>query len=140
MSQAQSKRFATSGLCMYIIEFSTSSQVRVTADLIIFVARLTRAIGIKSGRDFNPDNILTVPEQVDKLILQATSLENLCQCFSGWCVAFKPYSSLDSPDHCLGVLFGSNLASVILAFALLHICIHIHISYNSTSTPDFAQC
>ncbi|KAF9647181.1 atypical/PIKK/FRAP protein kinase [Thelephora ganbajun] len=38
-----------------------------------------------TGRDFNPDVILTVPMQVEKLILQATSLENLCQCFSGWC-------------------------------------------------------
>jgi len=37
------------------------------------------------GRDFNPDVPLTVPMQVEKLILQATSLENLCQCFSGWC-------------------------------------------------------
>ncbi|THH05812.1 hypothetical protein EW146_g9799, partial [Bondarzewia mesenterica] len=38
-----------------------------------------------TGRDFNPDVVLNVPAQVDKLILQATSLENLCQCFSGWC-------------------------------------------------------
>ncbi|KDQ61375.1 hypothetical protein JAAARDRAFT_66505 [Jaapia argillacea MUCL 33604] len=38
-----------------------------------------------TGRDFTPDVVLTVPAQVDKLILQATSLENLCQCFSGWC-------------------------------------------------------
>jgi len=38
-----------------------------------------------TGRDFNPDVPLTVPLQVEKLILQATSLENLCQCFSGWC-------------------------------------------------------
>ncbi|KAI0046207.1 atypical/PIKK/FRAP protein kinase [Auriscalpium vulgare] len=37
-----------------------------------------------TGRDFNPDITLPVPAQVDKLILQATSLENLCQCFSGW--------------------------------------------------------
>ena len=44
---------------------------------------------IRKGRDFNPDNVLTVPEQVDKLILQSTSLENLCQCFSGWYVPFK---------------------------------------------------
>jgi hypothetical protein len=36
------------------------------------------------GRDFNPNVVLTVQAQVDKLILQATSLENLCQCFSGW--------------------------------------------------------
>lgn len=38
-----------------------------------------------TGRDFNPDESLTVPEQVEKLIDQATALENLCQCFSGWC-------------------------------------------------------
>ncbi|OCH96265.1 FAT-domain-containing protein [Obba rivulosa] len=38
-----------------------------------------------TGRDFNPEVSLSVPEQVDKLIIQATSLENLCQCFSGWC-------------------------------------------------------
>ncbi|KAL4065913.1 phosphatidylinositol 3-kinase [Scleroderma citrinum] len=38
-----------------------------------------------TGRDFDPNVILPVQVQVDKLILQATSLENLCQCFSGWC-------------------------------------------------------
>ncbi|EIN09563.1 FAT-domain-containing protein [Punctularia strigosozonata HHB-11173 SS5] len=38
-----------------------------------------------TGRDFDPEVALDVPAQVDKLILQATSLENLCQCFSGWC-------------------------------------------------------
>jgi FKBP12-rapamycin complex-associated protein len=29
---------------------------------------------------------LDVPTQVDKLIQQATSIENLCQCFIGWYV------------------------------------------------------
>ncbi|KAK7025239.1 Serine/threonine-protein kinase TOR [Favolaschia claudopus] len=38
-----------------------------------------------TGRDFDPNDPLTVPVQVEKLILQATSIENLCQCFSGWC-------------------------------------------------------
>ncbi|KDR80665.1 hypothetical protein GALMADRAFT_222261 [Galerina marginata CBS 339.88] len=38
-----------------------------------------------TGRDFNPDVVLSVHMQVDKLIEQATALENLCQCFSGWC-------------------------------------------------------
>ncbi|KZT10185.1 atypical/PIKK/FRAP protein kinase [Laetiporus sulphureus 93-53] len=38
-----------------------------------------------TGRDFDPEESLTVETQVDKLIIQATSLENLCQCFSGWC-------------------------------------------------------
>ncbi|KAK0217827.1 phosphatidylinositol 3-kinase [Armillaria fumosa] len=38
-----------------------------------------------TGRDFNPDVSLSSVDQVDKLIKQATSLENLCQLFSGWC-------------------------------------------------------
>jgi FKBP12-rapamycin complex-associated protein len=38
-----------------------------------------------TGRDFDPDVPLPVQTQVEKLIQQATSLENLCQCFSGWC-------------------------------------------------------
>ncbi|KAG8958873.1 phosphatidylinositol kinase- protein kinase tor1 [Tulasnella sp. 419] len=38
-----------------------------------------------TGRDFNREVSLSVPAQVEKLIQQATSLENLCQCFSGWC-------------------------------------------------------
>ncbi|KAL9713509.1 phosphatidylinositol kinase- protein kinase tor1 [Leucoagaricus gongylophorus] len=38
-----------------------------------------------TGRDFNPDVQLTVQEQIEKLVNQSTALENLCQCFSGWC-------------------------------------------------------
>ncbi|CAO3668466.1 unnamed protein product [Umbelopsis vinacea] len=38
-----------------------------------------------SGKDFLPTQTLDVPTQVDKLIKQATSLENLCQCYVGWC-------------------------------------------------------
>jgi serine/threonine-protein kinase mTOR len=38
-----------------------------------------------TGRDFKPQETLQVPMQVERLILQATSLENLCQCYVGWC-------------------------------------------------------
>lgn len=43
-----------------------------------------------TGRDFDDASTLNQPplnvkEQVNKLILQATSHENLCQCFQGWC-------------------------------------------------------
>ncbi|KIK61711.1 hypothetical protein GYMLUDRAFT_42743 [Collybiopsis luxurians FD-317 M1] len=38
-----------------------------------------------TGRDFDPEDSLSVKSQVDMLIKQATSLENLCQLFSGWC-------------------------------------------------------
>jgi hypothetical protein len=51
---------------------------------------------VSLGRDFNPDVVLKVQAQVDKLILQATSLENLCQCFSGW---YDPCSSFRFVAH-----------------------------------------
>ena len=35
------------------------------------------------GRDFDPNEELSVEDQVRKLIRQATALENLCQCFPG---------------------------------------------------------
>ncbi|CAK5264818.1 unnamed protein product [Mycena citricolor] len=38
-----------------------------------------------TGRDFNEEVALSVPDQVQMLIQQAMSLENLCQCFAGWC-------------------------------------------------------
>ncbi|XP_006461841.1 hypothetical protein AGABI2DRAFT_151460 [Agaricus bisporus var. bisporus H97] len=38
-----------------------------------------------TGRDFNPEITLSIRDQVEKLIDSATALENLCQCFSGWC-------------------------------------------------------
>jgi FKBP12-rapamycin complex-associated protein len=37
-----------------------------------------------TGRDFLNEEILTVQKQVDLLIQQATSNENLCQCYIGW--------------------------------------------------------
>lgn len=38
-----------------------------------------------TGRDFKPNNVLDVRSQVYQLIEQATSVENLCQCYIGWC-------------------------------------------------------
>ena len=38
-----------------------------------------------TGRDFSHDETLDVKEQVDRLILQATNNENLCQSYIGWC-------------------------------------------------------
>ncbi|AAS53791.2 AFR420Wp [Eremothecium gossypii ATCC 10895] len=38
-----------------------------------------------TGNDFRGFRDLDVPEQVDKLIQQATSVENLCQHYIGWC-------------------------------------------------------
>ena len=38
-----------------------------------------------TGRDFKPKEELNVEQQVGKLIAQATSVENLCQHYIGWC-------------------------------------------------------
>jgi hypothetical protein len=37
------------------------------------------------GQDFNPFVEISVAEQVDRLIEQATLNDNLCQCYIGWC-------------------------------------------------------
>jgi hypothetical protein len=51
------------------------------------------------GRDFKATVVLPVDAQVEKLIEQATSVINLCQCFIGWC-AFVSNVSLLPPSHC----------------------------------------
>ena len=38
-----------------------------------------------SGTDFNPEIVYDVKTQIDKLIQQATSNENLAQSYLGWC-------------------------------------------------------
>ncbi|KAI8877804.1 FAT-domain-containing protein [Backusella circina FSU 941] len=52
----------------------------------------TRAVSVMervsnklTGRDFDPNEVLDTSTQVNNLIQQAVSLENLCQCFVGWC-------------------------------------------------------
>lgn len=42
-----------------------------------------------AGRDFSHDETLDVPTQVELLIKQATSHENLCQCYIGWSVQWS---------------------------------------------------
>jgi len=38
-----------------------------------------------SGTDFGEEEPTDVTDQVQRLIVQATSSENLCQLFVGWC-------------------------------------------------------
>lgn len=38
-----------------------------------------------TGRDFRRDEELDHIKQVDKLLIEATKLENLCQHYIGWC-------------------------------------------------------
>lgn len=46
---------------------------------------------LRLGRDFSHDETLDVPTQVELLIKQATSHENLCQCYIGWYVKKHKY-------------------------------------------------
>lgn len=50
------------------------------------VAVIRRIQDKLTGRDFETADALAVAEQVDRLIRQARSHENLCQLFIGWCV------------------------------------------------------
>ena len=38
-----------------------------------------------TGKDFGKAEPVAVNRQIDLLIQQATSNENLCQCYIGWC-------------------------------------------------------
>ena len=51
------------------------------------VAVIRRVQKKLTGRDFASENgrVINVGEQVQRLIQQATSHENLCQCYTGWC-------------------------------------------------------
>ncbi|UYV65260.1 mtor [Cordylochernes scorpioides] len=51
------------------------------------IAIISRVRDKLTGRDFCPDKTLEVREQVELLIKQATSHENLCQCYIGWSVS-----------------------------------------------------
>ncbi len=48
------------------------------------LAIINRISNKLTGRDFK-NTTLGVQLQVQRLILQATSVENLCQCYIGWC-------------------------------------------------------
>lgn len=49
------------------------------------VELLERVAQKLTGRDFKKDEELDVINQVNKLIIEATKLENLCQHYIGWC-------------------------------------------------------
>ena len=49
------------------------------------IAVIRRVQDKLTGLDFGNDKPLDVAAQVERLIRQATSNENLCQCFIGWC-------------------------------------------------------
>lgn len=70
----------------------TSMQVNGAADPVEKEVQNARALQVLSrvkekltGRDFKKEHELAVNEQVEKLLSEATNLENLCQHYIGWC-------------------------------------------------------
>jgi FKBP12-rapamycin complex-associated protein len=69
-----------------------SIQINGNADPIEKEVQNARALQVLSrvkekltGRDFKKEQELTVDDQVEKLLSEATNLENLCQHYIGWC-------------------------------------------------------
>lgn len=60
----------------------TSQPEAVNKKAVSIISRVRDKL---TENDFNCDEPLTVEKQVDLLIQQATSNENLCQCYIGWC-------------------------------------------------------
>ena len=75
-------------LCTDVYKISSTVRHREQAHFCLHSFAFSLDVLVTVGRDFNPEEPLSVSAQVDKLILQATSLENLCQCFSGWYVRY----------------------------------------------------
>ena len=46
---------------------------------------INRVMDKLTGLDFSSTEVLDIPEQVDKLVVQAMSNENLCLIYIGWC-------------------------------------------------------
>lgn len=63
------------------MEVDQKNELR-NARAMLVLKRITNKL---TGNDFRRYHELDVPEQVDKLIQQATSIENLCQHYIGWC-------------------------------------------------------
>lgn len=63
------------------MESEQQSELR-NARAMLVLSRITDKL---TGNDFTRDKGLDVPDQVDKLIKQAMSIENLCQHYVGWC-------------------------------------------------------
>ncbi|QLQ82667.1 hypothetical protein HG537_0H04300 [Torulaspora globosa] len=63
------------------MELEQKNEIR-NARAMLVLKRITNKL---TGNDFRRFTELDVPEQVDKLIQQATSVENLCQHYIGWC-------------------------------------------------------
>lgn len=80
-----------------------------------------------TGRDFSHDETLDVPTQVELLIKQATSHENLCQCYIGWWVCHlanlaKTFSGMNNKSREQPTKI-PLLVYIVMCWSLLTCCI-----------------
>ncbi|KAF9437779.1 phosphatidylinositol kinase- protein kinase tor1 [Entomortierella beljakovae] len=64
------------------VELEAQPEQQLNQRAVTILNRVTNKL---TGKDFHPDVTLDAPSQVEKLIRQATSTENLCQCWVGYC-------------------------------------------------------
>ncbi|WPH02862.1 Hypothetical protein R9X50_00573000 [Acrodontium crateriforme] len=90
---------------------ASTAQVNGNADPEAKEVQNARALQVLSrvkekltGRDFKKEHELPVDEQVEKLLSEATNLENLCQHYIGWC------------SFWVSLLFSLSLGLVLLTF------------------------
>ena len=68
-------------LRQWIDEKDTNSNTQEISSAIGIMKRIEDKL---TGRDIIPDTILSVNDQVDKLITQASDVKNLCVMYRGW--------------------------------------------------------
>ena len=79
-----------------------------------------------------------MPTQVDKLIEQAHSLENLCILYVGWCpVSFGPVPSDDSFGEIVGMVGSGGLSYRLQGSIIILVgCSLIDITMHEQTFPD----
>lgn len=64
------------------MENGSQKQEGLNAKALSIISRVSNKM---TGKDFKTTVPLDIDSQVERLIHQATSIENLCQCYIGWC-------------------------------------------------------
>jgi FKBP12-rapamycin complex-associated protein len=70
-------------MALYLADDLADAQPEVLSERAVQV--INRVQAKLTGRDFKAAEMLSVEAQVQRLITQATSHENLCQLYVGWC-------------------------------------------------------
>jgi len=85
VSRSRSSRVSVKGIPPLGDQISASEDGEPEALNTKALAIVNRVRDKLTGRDFGTEEPVDVPRQVELLIQQATSHENLCQCYIGWC-------------------------------------------------------